>query len=410
MALAADLGKELREKREAFVEFNKGLGEKATAEDFEKAQKMVADIEVLEEKYEKAANLEVQAKRAQEAIEAAKKAEKTPSNRPPMPGGGEEKERELQTKSIGQLFTESAAYKGSRGKHSNFSNYSVELEDVDYKATMTTTAGFAPSVQRTGRVVLTGFPRPVVADLMPNTPIDSGLNEYMRETTATNAADAIAEGALKPESTLVYAPVALLITTIATTLKVTNQQLDDVPQVRSLIDNRLTLFIELKEEDEILNGTGTAPHLQGLLTLAGTQAITQGASEKLQDAVARAIAAIQNLAFDEPSAVVINPTDWIAMATATNVQGIYYFPGGPTERPTMRLWGLPVISTPKIPVKKTAVGAFSTESELFRRMAVTIAVGLVNDDFAKNLQTIRAEERVGVAWYKPAAFSIVTGV
>ena len=54
----------------------------------------------------------------------------------------------------------------------------------------------------------------------------------MTETTATNAAAAVAEGQAKPQSTLVFGETTEPVRKIATILPVTDEMLEDAPQIR----------------------------------------------------------------------------------------------------------------------------------------------------------------------------------
>jgi HK97 family phage major capsid protein len=79
----------------------------------------------------------------------------------------------------------------------------------------------------------------------------------------TNAAAATRKAALKPESALAFTNVDEPLRKIATFLPVTDEMLEDFAQIQSYIDNRLSLFVQIAEEAQLLSGNGTAPHLTG---------------------------------------------------------------------------------------------------------------------------------------------------
>ncbi|WP_167509184.1 phage major capsid protein [Pseudomonas oryzihabitans] len=50
------------------------------------------------------------------------------------------------------------------------------------------------------------------------------------------------------------------------------------------------------------------------------------------------------------------------------------------------------------------IGSFAQGARLYDRMAFTVKVGMINDDFVKNQRVILVEERLGLAVRRPFAF------
>jgi HK97 family phage major capsid protein len=68
------------------------------------------------------------------------------------------------------------------------------------------------------------------------------------------------------------------------------------------------------------------------------------------------------------------------------------------------LWSLPVVPTPAMTEDKFLVGAFDMAAQIFDRQDATVEVSTEDqDNFIKNKVTIRAEERLALAIYRPAA-------
>ena len=336
------------------------------------------------------------------------------SNRPAsqLPLGGAKNaegraHEQREVKSLGQLFVEAQEYKNRRG----IKGLEVKLNDFDFlevKTLMETGAGFAPQAIRTGRVVEYANRRPVVADLIPQTPTTQSAVVYMEETTFTNNAATRAEGGQAGESALAYTERSKAVREIATFLPVTEIQLEDVAQAQSLIDNRLMTMLSLTEETQLLTGDDNAPNLGGFLTIV-TQAQALGA-DPVPDAIYKGMTKVRATGFAEPSAIVIHPNDWQAIRLLRTTDGIYIW-GNPSEAGPERIWGLPAVITTAETENTALLGDFQLYSEIFRRRGANIKVSDSHSDyFIKGKLAIRADERLALAIYRATAFCKITGI
>ena len=326
-----------------------------------------------------------------------------------------------QVASYGEAFTATEAYKRFGKKGGDRRSIVCDMPDrLSFRATFSATTEALTSIQK-----LPGVPgildqQPLaVADLFAQGQTGNTTVRYIQEDSYTNAATAVAEGAAKPEATLNISEVDATVRKIATFLKVTDEMMSDYEQISSFINSRLAYMVQSLEDNHLLNGSGSANQIKGVLNFSGLQT-TSGAVNPV-DGILKGIALVRGangVGFGEPDAIVVHPKDWLSFKIAKDSNAQYYG-GGPFSgiygqgaySNVYVMWGLPCIVTTSIAQGTALVGAFRTGAQIFRKMGLTIeATNSDNDDFQKNLMTIRAEERLALAVYKPALFCTVTGI
>jgi HK97 family phage major capsid protein len=309
-----------------------------------------------------------------------------------------------QGKSIGQLFVESKAYTQRQGQ-----NGPMATMDVDLKTVLTTTAGWTPEVTRSDRLVEFAT-RPIqVADLFPQTTTTQAAVKYMEETTYTNAAAETAEGAVYPEAALAFTEKLSPVQKIPVFLPATEEQLDDVPRMRGIIENRLAFMVRQRLDLELLVGNGTAPNLRGLLNVVGIQTQAK-AGDPVPDAVFKAMVKVNTVGQAMANAIVMNPLDWQGVRLLRTVDGLYIW-GNPADAGPERMWGLRVAQAQALTQGTGVVGDFANFSELTVRKGIDVQVSNSHSDFfVRGQLAIRADMRVAIVIYRPTAFCTVTGL
>lgn len=363
-----------------------------------------AEIDVIAKELEDAKMMDDVFQRNMQAIREGNR----PASQLPMSTSGKAQEPKKEFKSLGRLFVESEAYKNRRdAKHID-----VTVPDFDYleaKTLLETGAGFAPQSVRTGRIVEYAHRRAVIADLIPQTPTDQAAVVYMEETTFTNAAATRSEGGSAGESALAYTERSDAVREIATWLPVTEIQIEDVPVVEGLINNRLLTMLDLTEEVQLLSGDGNAPNLTGFLVKSGVQSQAKG-GDPTPDAIYKAMTLVRATGFAEPSAYVTHPNDWQDIRLLRTTDGLYIW-GNPSEPGPERVWGLPTVITTAMTENTGFLGDFQLYAEIFRKRGANVKVSDSHSDyFIKGKLAIRADKRLALAIYRAAAFCKVTGI
>jgi HK97 family phage major capsid protein len=256
------------------------------------------------------------------------------------------------------------------------------------------------------------FAPPTVIDLIAQGTTDAASIVYMIEKTATNAAAPVAEGQPKPESALTFDSVTDAVKKIATWLPISEEMLADAAQIESYVNNRLSQFVALALENQIINGDGLGPNLLGITNRPGLAPdVVRGTTELNAMAIYRQIVEIMATAMLMPDGVVMSPRAWGSTVSAQNAQGVFYGPGMFAGIPSPSLWGLPVALSTNLAQAEALVGAFKQGAQLWRRSAITVQASNSHADyFIRNLVAIRAEQRAALAVYRPGAFGLVTGL
>lgn len=319
-------------------------------------------------------------------------------------------------KSLGELFVQSKAFTAYSAVQKSGPASEIDLTKVSAKAarfgmkTLLTTTGYPlESTRLPGVIVQPGEQQPTIADLFASGRTSQASIVYMEETTTTNAAAEVAEGGTKPESALAFTERTSPVRKIATVLPVTDELMADAPAMEDYVNSRLGQFIAYREDSQLLNGDGIAPNLTGLLNTVGIQTQAKGA-DPTPDAFYKAMVKVLTGAFLPVDAAVANPLDWQDIRLLRTTDGIYIW-GSPADVGPNRIWGVNVTLTTVLAAGTGIVGAFRAGGQIFRRSDIAFAVSDSHSDFfIKNQLMIRAEERLALVIFRPAAFCTVTGI
>lgn len=250
-----------------------------------------------------------------------------------------------------------------------------------------------------------------IRDLLSQGRTTSGTIEWPMETGFTNNAAPVAEGATKPYSDLTFDLRSANVVTIAHIFKISRQMMDDVPAMAAYIERRGVSGLKRVEESQILNGSGTGQNLKGIIPQAAAFEPTWASQDEMPlDRVLQAISQAEDA--DMPvTGVVLNKRDWRRIMGSKDANGNYIAwnandpQGGPIRLVRPGMWDIDVVPTNAITAGKMLVGAFKEGAQIFDRLDVEVLLSTENaDDFERNLCSVRIEERLALATYRPDAF------
>ena len=230
---------------------------------------------------------------------------------------------------------------------------------------------------------------------------------YYVLSAAEGTIDGTSEGAAKDRIHIPYTPKTAALTKIAAYFKESDELLSDAPFLESAIRNRGIYEFKKAVESYLVS------------TLLGTSGVQSGGASISFDNI---LAAKQDIIADTgymPDAMLINPANWATLLQTKDGGATgQYLLGGPAFGAygngnyfaNPKVWGLTVVESAAVPAGLCVVGAFKPCASVITKASEGLRVEVSNsdqDDFIKNMLTVRIEERLVEAVRVPAAFEIV---
>jgi HK97 family phage major capsid protein len=279
----------------------------------------------------------------------------------------------------------------------------LELSPMEVKALVTrdsvTDSTLANRISGVGQVNTT---RTVMRSLFNTAQVSANSNGVLRyfdqvAEGLTRGADTRSEGAEKPESAITWVEKMLKIEKIADTIPVSMEALNDVSFIEGEIRRLLSTNLQLKEDEQLYNGDGLSPNLQGVYDVAPEFTAYSGPAidfPNFFDLVAAMKATISNGNVKyNPNVVLVNPIDAIAFRLVKGADEHYLLPsivGGGNS-----VFGVQIVESGQVEQGTLLMGDFSYGT-IYDLQGATIDIGWVNDQFITNQMTIRAEKRLGL--------------
>ena len=246
----------------------------------------------------------------------------------------------------------------------------------------------------------------VIRDLFGSETISGSTLQYLVEGAIQGAPAVTLEGNEKPQVHFADpTPVTVSLKKIACHIKESDEYIDDYPFLASAINGRLLYELGLVEQNTLVADLLGTSGIQSDST-SWTPSSTQLA---IADLILLAASDVQEQSGFAADAIVMNPATWYNLRIAKDGENRYFGGGFFGAQNVPNLWGIPVCVTTAVTASQIIVGAFKTCGSVVSKGGVSVeATNNNEDDFVKNLMTIRAEERLALAVRRPAGFKKLT--
>lgn len=265
-----------------------------------------------------------------------------------------------------------------------------------------------PTAPQRDSAGIRGIPQPRLSllDVLPIVPVTSATYEFVRLDGYINgAAYQKEEGEEKAEGSMPTKMERAEIATIATWIPASLQVLQDNDQLEGQINTLMGVGVRQKLEAELINGDGGAGEILGFKKQATAAGITTG---KPADRIGAALTDLKAEGWN-PNVIVMNPRDWFAIESERAEDGDgQYVIGTPRDPAPPSLWGTPVVVTNGMPQGEALILDTSVAALLDRQEVTVEASRHDGDNFRRNMVTILAELRAGLAVFAPTATRLVT--
>lgn len=288
----------------------------------------------------------------------------------------------------------------------------IKIDDIGLNLKTTITSGAVGSAtsgvlnyERVPGVVPLAQRRNFMRDIIPMKPTTASGIDFIKELAFTNAASPQVEASAKGESALTFTTDIAPVRTIAHWIPATKQVLDDFAELMDTVSRKLIFGYLLREDAQILFGSGTGNDLDGLANQAeafSTSLLSASNGWEKADILRRSMQQVER---GDEAAVgwfVVNSDDWADIELTKDSQG-RYIAGDPRSVMAPTLWNKPVVVTSAMPSGLFLAGS-GEAADLRVRQDITVEVSTEHSTFfTENKVAIRCEGRVALPVYRPNA-------
>jgi len=288
----------------------------------------------------------------------------------------------------------------------NYNAAKFEIKAAGDMSISGNTTGDVAEIQRIAGIKADALRADHIRSLIPQGSTNAQTISYVKEANPEDGAAAVAEGTTLAKSDIDLTESTVKLEKIGTYMRITEEMINDIPALTSFLSARVPQRILAAEDNEILNGDGTTPNLDGLFTDG-----TTFAEGNFADAVESAneydclIAGLNQLQLANYKAniILLNPTDLhkivLLKSTANEYLKNQIYQG---LQPSVA--GVPIVTNTAVTAGKFLMMDSNRATQLWIRQ--NLAVEFSREDstnFRDGFVTVRATERVALTNYEPKA-------
>lgn len=320
---------------------------------------------------------------------------------------GNKMENETKGKSFGDLLVK--AWNDNQDKIKQVAEGNLNSVKFEVKAAGTMlqstniVSGDIPQTDRLAGFGAVPSRRVRLLDVMSQRGTISDKIDWVYQTNKDGAAGQTAEGDVKNQIDFDFDVASEAVKKTTAFIKVSDEMLADNPFASGAINDELRKELLKAVEAGAYNGNGAGANLRGIVTVASSFAADAELANQVDEANEVDVlvnAALQIEIAQEgdaaPSHIFVHPS-MLAKLKTTKLSSTdkRYVDRLMIVGQTLLLDGIPIIATTLVDRGDFLIGDFS-KALLVQREGLRIDIGYSNDDFTRNLRTIRAEWRGAV--------------
>lgn len=246
-----------------------------------------------------------------------------------------------------------------------------------------------------------------IREVMTVSATSAGSKRYIVEASIDNQTGVIAEAGQYAESNVTLEEKTAPAVKIGSIMQVSRESLDDIAGLSGYLGQRFIKLLRVKEDQQLLYGTGLSNQLTGIKNVSGIQSWSDTLADSAVQRIDVLVAAVtQAMVNNYPAnAIVLSPVDVQNIRLLKGSDEHYLYPQVVMGSGGMTIAGATVVENTAVTVDDFFVGDFAMGAILFDKYEPEILFSTEDStNFQYDLVTIKVSEKVILQVHRPKAF------